>query len=200
MELMLNKTSPYARVARIVALGKGLEARLKLRWVDPWADDPALIEANPSCRVPTLRTEEGRSLSESLLIALYLDRVGEGEALVPPERFAQTLELVGLGQGLIDAAFTTAIARKHQGADADRSVLGRRRLAAIERALTRLDIMAQQEPRSTAFTLGNIVVCVALEYLAFRLPEIPVAERYPALALWHRQRANRPSFRATAFE
>src|SRR5690606_8116743 len=104
--------------ARIVALEKGLEARLKLRWVDPWADDPALIEANPSCRVPTLRTEEGRSLSESLLIALYLDRVGEGEALVPPEGFAQTLELVGLGQGLIDAAFTTAIARKHQGADA----------------------------------------------------------------------------------
>lgn len=35
MQLFLNRTSPYARVARIVALKKGLTSNLLLLWSDP---------------------------------------------------------------------------------------------------------------------------------------------------------------------
>ncbi|NWO06368.1 MAG: glutathione S-transferase N-terminal domain-containing protein, partial [Alteromonadaceae bacterium] len=48
MELYLNQTSPYARVARICAIEKQLSQDVNLVWVDPWADDTALLIANPN--------------------------------------------------------------------------------------------------------------------------------------------------------
>ncbi|WP_198534604.1 glutathione S-transferase N-terminal domain-containing protein [Salinivibrio kushneri] len=59
MELYLNTTSPYARVVRICAIEKQLDD-VKLIWVDPWADDNALLTANPNGKIPVLVTDRGR--------------------------------------------------------------------------------------------------------------------------------------------
>lgn len=199
MELYLNGTSPYARVARIVALEKGLGTTLTLHWCDPWTDDEALLLANPVGRVPALITDEGYALSESSLIAQYLDAIGHGESLLPNARRAEVLALTGLGQGLMDAAFHTVIARKHQGAEADDSVLGQRRRRAIGRTLAALEDNLAEEAHASSVTLGSIVVAVALDYLNFRLPEIEWWRELPRLAEWHRAFTARESFTSTRF-
>ena len=84
MQLFLNATSPFARVARIAALEKGLAERVQLVWSDPWNHDPALLAVHPQLRIPVLVTDEGQAIAESLLIAQYLDQIGTGPALVPP--------------------------------------------------------------------------------------------------------------------
>ncbi|WP_163575523.1 glutathione S-transferase family protein [Halomonas faecis] len=200
MELYLNATSPYARVARIVALERGLTDDVSLRWCDPWVDDEALLAINPASRVPALVTDEGATLSESLLIAQYLNARGNGIDLLPDAALAEVLSHTGFGQGLIDAAFTTVIARKNQGAAADESVLGQRRERAIARLLATLEGHERtRKGEPEPLMLGDIVVGVALDYLSFRLPEVDWPSRHRRLAAWHRALLGRESFRETAF-
>lgn len=201
MELYLNATSPYARVARIVAMEKGLSDAMSLHWCDPWADDEALLAANPVGRVPALVTDDGKAIGESLLIAQYLDAKGHGTTLLPAATLVDVLALAGLGQGLMEAAFNAVIARKHQGPEADESVLGQRRLRAIPRILATLEheLSDNNSAASPSLTLGEIVVAVALDYLAFRLPELNWPHSHPRLAQWHDALTDRASFRETRF-
>ncbi len=199
MELYLNATSPYARVVRVVLLEKGLADAVTLQWCDPWADDDSLLAVNPVGRIPALVTDDGATLSESLLIAHYLDTLGDGEPVLPMARIEQVLHLAGLGQGLMDAAFTTVIARKHQGAETDDSVLAQRRWRAIQRILDRLEQEVAGHPIPVAVTLGEITVAVALDYLAFRLPEVTGSKKRPRLVTWHARITEGASFHQTRF-
>ena len=83
MQLFLNTTSPFARVARVVALEKGLADQLELVWCDPWNNYPALLAQHPQARIPVLVTDDGQAIAESLLIAQYLDHMGRVPRLIP---------------------------------------------------------------------------------------------------------------------
>ena len=192
MQLLLNQTSPYARAARVTALEAGFGERLELVWSDPWNDDPTLLAAHPGNKVPVLITDEGIALSETLLICLHLHLLAGGGRLS-----AKRLQLAGLGQGLIDAAFGTAIARKHGGAAQDESVLGARRLAAIDRLLVRLNEASTLDAEDLDFS--HYLLAVGLDYLSFRLPEIAWSA-HSQLVAFHQRLLARPSFAATAFQ
>ena len=199
MELYLNATSPYARLVRIVLLEKGLADTVTLKWCDPWADDAELLKANPAGRIPALVTEEGTTLSESMLIAVYLDSVSPNPPMLPAASRGDVLHLAGLGQNLMDAAFTTVIARKHYGNEIDESELGQRRSRAIQRLLKQLNNELGEKQQASSINLGEIATAVALDYLAFRLPEVNWKEEYPQLQAWHAGVAARASFQETAF-
>lgn len=202
MELYLNATSPYARLVRIVLIEKGMMDTVTLKWCDPWADDADLIKANPAGRIPALLTEEGTTLSESMLIAMYLDSLNSETptpTILPTNPLSDVLHLAGLGQNLMDAAFTTVIARKHYGKDIDQSELGQRRARAMQRLLNQLNSELGGKPTATSIHLGDIAIAVALEYLAFRLPEIRWKEEHAQLAAWHAGVTARTSFVQTAF-
>ena len=199
MELYLNATSPYARLVRIVLLEKGLADTVTLKWCDPWADDAELLKANPAGRIPALVTEEGTTLSESMLIAVYLDSVSPTPPMLPAASRGDVLHLAGLGQNLMDAAFTTVIARKHYGNEIDESELGQRRSRAIQRLLKQLNNELGEKQQASNVNLGEIAIAVALDYLAFRLPEVNWKEEYPRLLAWHAGVTARGSFQETAF-
>lgn len=199
MQLFLNATSPFARVARVAALEKGLTDQLELVWSDPWNQDPALLAAHPQLRIPVLVTPEGQAISESLLIAQYLDHIGSGPALVPADQAAAVLARTSVAYGLMESAFSVVIARKYDGAAvADASVMGQRRLAAIARVLAQLESAppAQQAP----LTLDVLCTAVALDYVRFRLPQLLPAAHYPQLNGWLQQALQHPHLHATRFD
>jgi len=113
MKLYLNKTSPYARLVMVVAHEKGLTRKIELAWTDPWASSFDLLAANPFSKVPTLLTDDGLPIVDSICICDYLDEVGGGLRLIPPRGSdrVRTLRKYGLGRGLIDAAFGVTIER-----------------------------------------------------------------------------------------
>ena len=199
MELYLNATSPYARLVRIVLMEKGLTDAVTLKWCDPWADDADLLKANPAGRIPALVTEEGTTLSESMLIAVYLDSVSLNPPMLPAANLVDVLHLTGLGQNLMDAAFTTVIARKHYGNEIDDSELGQRRSRAIQRLLNQLNSEFGEKQLASTINLGDIAIAVALDYLVFRLPDVKWQEKYPQLKEWHAGVTARESFHQTAF-
>lgn len=195
MKLYLNATSPYARVVRIALLEKQLEDICTLVWVEPWASPDVLLAVNPGAKVPVLEISPHLAVSETLLILDYLEAHYPAIALYPDR--AQTLHWLGLGQGLIDAAFATVISLKHETESAS-SLLSQRRLQAIERLLAALD-QDLPAPADHSITISQIMVAVALDYLAFRLPDIQWQPQYPALAQWYHEILARESFCQTTF-
>ncbi|MDE2395688.1 MAG: glutathione S-transferase N-terminal domain-containing protein [Burkholderiales bacterium] len=184
MKLLLNTTSPYARIARIALEEKGF-TDLATEFVDPWADDPRLLEANTAARVPTLVTDDGLVLTESLLIVLWLESERPAPSLLGVQRRA-ALARAGVAMGVIDAAVHTLIGRKITDASFDDSPVGLRRRRSIVQGLLRLEADAPAYASGTP-DLGAITAVVALDYVRFRFPQaawmpaLPRLERLAAL-------------------
>ena len=83
MKLYITGPSPYARKCRIVAREKGLADRIEEIAVDPYANAPELLVANPLVQVPTLIADDGLPLNDSPVICEYLDAIGSGPRLLP---------------------------------------------------------------------------------------------------------------------
>jgi glutathione S-transferase len=198
MKLYLNKTSPYARLALVVAHEKGLAEKIELIWVDPWASPEALLAVAPLARVPVLVTDAGVAIPDSAAICDYLDIAGRGRALVPPlpQREA-VLGKYGLGRGIIELAFGATIEKRfHEGG---KQPLGERWLATVQRTAEHVerhsDVLGTGEP-----DLGDLCIMVGLSYTEFRLPQVQWRASCPKLAAWQDRMSGRASMRATAPE
>ncbi len=81
MKLFVTPTSPYARLAMIVRLEKGLADRVELVWTRTRKADDPMLAINPSGRIPFLLLEDGTGYEDTDVIVPYLD------SLVSPRRF-----------------------------------------------------------------------------------------------------------------
>jgi glutathione S-transferase len=75
MKLYITPGSPYARIARIVIIEKGLENRVEIAFAQTRRTDSPYYDINPSGRVPYLIRDDGSGLEESSAICLYLDHL-----------------------------------------------------------------------------------------------------------------------------
>ena len=73
MKLYVTLTSPYARLARIVVIEKGLEASVEVIGAKTRTPDSPYYRINPSGRVPYLVDDAGVGMEDSQLICAYLD-------------------------------------------------------------------------------------------------------------------------------
>jgi len=75
MKLYITPGSPYARMARIVVIEKGLENRVETIIAKTRTADSPYYGINPSGRVPYLVRDDGIGMEESALICEYLDQL-----------------------------------------------------------------------------------------------------------------------------
>lgn len=75
MKLYITPGSPYARMARIVIIEKGLKDRVEIIVAQTRTVDSPYYRINPSGRVPYLIRDDGVGLEESALICAYLDHL-----------------------------------------------------------------------------------------------------------------------------
>jgi glutathione S-transferase len=73
MKLYITYGSPYARLARIVVIDKGLEDCVEIIAAKTRAPDSPYYQINPSGRVPYLVDDTGAGMEDSQLICAYLD-------------------------------------------------------------------------------------------------------------------------------
>lgn len=190
MHLFMNTTSPYARIARIALDEKG--CRFETELVDPWADAPQLLQANTAGRVPTLSTDDGQRLTESLLIVLWLEADRPQPSLLGADRSA-CIARAGVAMGVIDAAVHTLIGRKCTDASFDDAPVGLRRRRSIVEGLRRLDADAPLHEDGTP-DLAAITAVVALDYVRFRFAQAAWMPAVPRLDSLAARLAQRPSF------
>jgi glutathione S-transferase len=190
MKLFLSTTSPYARIARIACEEK-VGGDIALAFVDPWADPPELLAANPTARVPTLLTDDGVALSETLLIVQWLEINFPLPSLLGRAP-VDVLAAAGRAIGVIDAAAHTFMGRR-VAADFDETSIGLRRRRAMLEGLCSLE-RNPPEYKGGCPSIACIAAVVALDYLRFRFPQATWIPALPRLQALGSRLASRPSF------
>ena len=104
MKLYITPGSPYARMARMVLIEKGLEKRVEVITAQTRVANSPYYRINPSGRVPYLIREDGVGMEESALICDYLDRLdGKPAFELPAGADAwEARRLEGLARSLLD--------------------------------------------------------------------------------------------------
>jgi glutathione S-transferase len=85
MKLYVTFTSPYARLARIIVLEKGLEDRVEIIAAKTRTKQSPYYQINPSGRVPYLVDDAGLGMEDSQVICAYLDGL-DGKPLFHQQR------------------------------------------------------------------------------------------------------------------
>jgi len=104
VKLYITPGSPYARMARMVLIEKGLEKRFEVITAQTRVANSPFYRINPSGRVPYLIREDGVGMEDSALICDYLDRLDGRPAFdLPAGADAwEARRLEGLARSLLD--------------------------------------------------------------------------------------------------
>jgi glutathione S-transferase len=104
MKLFITPGSPYARMARVVVLEKGLAGRVEIILAKTRLADSPYYGINPSGRVPYLVREDGVGFEESALICTYLDHLDGKPAFDLPggDHLWEARRLEALARSMVD--------------------------------------------------------------------------------------------------
>lgn len=194
MKLWHSPTSPYVRKVMMAAIELGIKDRIEC--VPARTPESKIAEANPLNKIPTLETDDGQILYDSIVICEYLDSLSDEASLFPasgPRRW-KTLQMHTLADGLIDAAVLrvheTRRPEEQRNADWDE-----RQKTKIVRGLARLEeeIAALDGP----VDIVQITTACLLGFLDRRHADDDWRAGHPALAAWHAKFTTRPSVTGT---
>jgi glutathione S-transferase len=196
MKLFGSLTSPFVRKVRIVLDEKAIPCTFIRE--NPRLPDSHARRISPLAKVPVLELDDGGALYDSSVIVEYLDSFAPGR-LLPAEPARWTvLRLHALADGLIESAIRVVHEARRPEGDRHGDVVDLE-AQRIERVLGAL----ANEPKAmpyfgSEFSLADIAVAVALEYVDFRL-WLEWRKRLPELAAWLEPISRRTSFVKTAF-
>jgi glutathione S-transferase len=191
MQLLVSDTSPYARKCRILIRELGLIDRVEECDAHPFENGELLLNANPLGRVPCLIMDDGRALTESALIAQWLN---ECTAQSWPQDWDDR-RLEALGAGLLDLAVGRRIEMVRDTKIYSAYWINRRQ-DGILRALDQLEV--ELTDVEFKLSLGQLSIAVGLDYLDFRYPEASWRTDRPALVALFDFWAGRSSFKETS--
>ena len=195
MKLYITHPSPFARKCRIVAREKGLIERIEEIAVDPYANAPELLASNPIVQVPTLIADDGLPISDSPVICEYLDALGSGPRLLPPEgperlrvRRMETQANAALEMGV-------KLLLELRRPEGERSPSWMARWT--ENMGRALDALEAAHPDAARLDIGVITAGVAVAWIGFRHPTYDWRAGRPQLAAFHALIEERSSFSET---
>lgn len=191
MKLYVSPASPFARVCRIVAREKGLIDKIEEVMVDPYANPPELLAANPIAQAPALVTDDGLALTDSAVICDWLDAHGSGPRLLSdgPDRW-RVRRVATLANGALEMGVKLLLEMRRPEAERSPSWMTRWTVN-LNRALDALE--AEALP-TDPLDIGAITTAVAATWLGFRHPRLDWGAGRPALASLRTALEARPSF------
>jgi len=198
MKLYVTPGSPYARMARIVALEKGLESRVEVIAAKTRVADSFYYRINPSGRVPYLVTDDGVGMEESALICAYLDHLDGKPAFDLPGdgQSWEARRLEALARSMVDglAVWGREIVRPEN--ERSPGIIQHE----TERALRMADVWESEIGHPLmrgALNMIQLTLACGLG-LEARNPGFVWRARHPKLSEWFDRIAARPSLAATA--
>ena len=192
MKLYGSLTSPYVRKARILIREKNLACEFVV--ADAWAADSPIPALNPLGKVPVLALDSGEALFDSPVIVEYLDAL-KAPVLLPASGTGrwEMLRWQALADGMLDAAVSRLL-ESRRPAEQQSAENIRRQEDKIARSMEYTERRLGQGPwlMENRFTLADLVMAVALEYIDFRYPH-DWRGRHARLAQWLAGVSARPS-------
>ena len=192
MKLYITTPSPYARKVRIVARERGLADRVEEIAVDPYGNAPELLATNPIVQVPTLIAQDGLPLTDSPVIADYLDGLGDGPRMTPAdgaERWA-VKRMETLANSALEMGVKLLLEMRRPEHERSPSWMARW-TDNMGRALDALEAAAPDVDR---FDMGVLTAGVAVTWIGFRHPDYDWKMGRPNLVAMQAALEARPSF------
>jgi len=200
MKLIGSLTSPYVRKVRIVMAEKKLDFQLVLE--DVWGSD-AILQTNPLGKVPCLVMEGGEAVFDSRVIVEYLDTLSPVGRLIPTtgrER-AEVRTWEALADGVLDALIAIRLENTWAGRSAEQRSAAwcERQLHKVKASLRAMNAALGDKPWCCHqhFSLADVAMGCALDYLDFRFPELNWRAEHPNLERHQLKLAQRASFADT---
>lgn len=206
MKLYYSVASPYVRKVRILAAETGLADRLELVGANTRVADVTLASpqndlpsVNPLATIPTLITDDGKKLYDSIVICAYLDSLHEKERMFPPEGPARwrSLRRDALADGMLNAAYLVMVEGRREESYRLPTWVDHQ-WSKIERGLDQLEAEAPDFGGGHIIDVGLISVCCCLGFFDFRFAGKDWRRGRPKLADWFAAIAQRPSLIETA--
>lgn len=159
MKLFVSTVSPFARLTLVSALAAGIE-ELEISVVNPWANPVALESVNPFSQVPTLITDSGTTLLDTVVISRRL--LGGDFLKNDAEARTASFALILMEQ----------LVKYHSlGRDQPKDAAPHPHIARSRNAIIRALAKAPRfEPDSERFC--QLALGIAFDYLQLRAPDI----------------------------
>lgn len=174
--------SPYVRRAAIT--GTLLDVAFEHRSVSVFRHMDAFRAINPLIKAPSLVTDDGIVISESLLIIQHFEDLA-GRSLRPVERVSRDRDLSLTGIGIVAADKAVAVEYERKRPEAQRYAPWQERIVAqLHTALDLLDAAAAEGALTAGPELlpSDIAAAIAWGFCRFVIPEFVPEERWPSLA------------------
>lgn len=197
MKLYITVGSPYARMARMMVIEKGLQSHVSEHFAQTRVADSPYYAISVSGRVPYLVCEDGEGLEESKAICDYLDSL-VGAPLLTRAAPSQTLtvaRLDGRAASLLDglAVWFRELVRP---ADERSPTIIQHELDRAERLLSWWESQIGHPWMNGPFNHAQLTLGCALAF-ALKIRGFEWRPARPALAAWFETFSRRPSFVAT---
>ncbi len=198
MQLYVTLTSPYARLARILVIEKGLEDRVEIIEAKTRTAGSPYYQINPSGRVPYVVDDAGVGMEDSQVICAYLDSL-DGKPRLHRSSSDQDWgyrRLEASARSMLDGIAVWAREIRRPESERSPTTLAHeaartRRMADVFEAQIAAPLL--QGPPDMA----HLILAVAVETARSRGLGDLTAGR-PHLAAWMRRISDLPSMRATA--
>jgi glutathione S-transferase len=199
MKLIGSLASPYVRKVRIVMAEKKLDYEFILE--DVWHPGTTIMQSNPLGKVPCLIMEDGGAMFDSRVIVEYLDTLTPVGKLIPPngrER-AEVKCWEALADGVLDAAIAVRLENTQRPPELRSTAWMDRQMSKVHAGLKAMATGLKDTSYCTGthYSLADVAVGCALDWLSFRFPEIAWRDDHPNLGKLFDKLSERPSFKDT---
>jgi glutathione S-transferase len=198
MKLYITQVSPYARLARIMVIEKGLSERIDIIEAKTRTVDSPYYRINPSGRVPYLIDEAGVGMEDSQIICAYLDGLDGKPRFHDARRDLDWdyLRLEATARGFCDGIAVWIREVRRPQNERSSTVLAHE----VSRARRLADVFeaeVKQPLLQADLRMAHLILAVGLE-VAHARGMGALTDGRPGLAAWLKPLSQMPSLRATA--
>lgn len=195
MKLYITPGSPYARLARIMVLEKGLEDRVEIVHARTREAGSPYYAINPSGRVPFLLRDDGPGLEDSAVICRYLDHLDGAPAFDMAATDWETARLHARAVSLLDGLSVWLRELRRPDSEQSHGII-RHEADRAERLTSQWEAEIDHPLMQGELNMPRMTLGCALG-LEARMPAFLWRPDRPALAAWFDRLAKRASFAAT---
>jgi glutathione S-transferase len=198
MKLYVTYTSPYARLARILVIEKGLTERVEIIAAQTRIAESPYYRINPSGRVPYLVDGDGIGMEDSQLICAYLDSLdGQPRFHLPLHQSDWAYRrLEATARSMCDGISVWVREMSRPETERSPTVLAHE-VARSQRLADVFEARVSDPLMRGAPGMAHLILAVTLDAARKRGPG-DLASGRPQLAAWMRSISDRPSMQATA--
>lgn len=198
MKLYITAGSPYARMARIIVIEKGLQSRVSEHIAQTRVPDSPYYAINASGRVPYLICEDGLGLEDSIAICDYLDGLDGRPVLARPAPLqALAVSRLDARAGSMLDGLAVWFRELVRPADERSGTVIRHEQARAIRLLDEWEQSIAHPWMSGALNHAQLRLACALAF-ASMIRGFEWRDGRPGLSAWLDSFSSRPSFAATA--